>query len=462
MAIWDRYEQASTGYEVKAYIGDIWNVRGYCDDPLGGVYVTKEPVCKLLVTPLSVFINTNFSWDISQSMVQQGTLDTYDIDFDGPTSGGDISAAAWAGAKTGVNQYTSPGHYTIVAYVTDTIPEKSKEVRIPIVAIDGASESSGGADDYESLQRLYVGITDSGCWLRTATTAFAAANTGLSGADLNFREMVINPLTRDLGNANHHLVAATKNGVAYTFDGAANWLTVSKATLGDPVNTAGDGTPPVTADLDQIRVFFDPRLSQRVYCVRTKSNRAWLYYSDDYLASWNNVQIGNGPGSSLPEFFFPATLEGWIVGPDFGSAIAHDSGDGNTALGCAKVTPDFLSPTYTGEMQITLPAVVVGLGSFSYAYRTTVAGTSHAARFEFHDADGLVTFDAFTPATTTTWNVRTGTFPLGIFTKLVLRLGITSPASAPDLKWDDIKLTVDSSWNVTHSAGGIPGSILVP
>lgn len=287
MATWDRYKQPTTGLEVKSYLGDIFTVRSYCDDPQGDVFVSKEPVCKLLVTPLSVFINQNFTWDISDSVSSTGTIDTFDIDFDGATSGGDIVAGDWAvDPLTNTNQYTTAGHFTIVGSVTDTLGNKSKEIRIPVIAIDGTSELTE-----ESLQREYNGTTDSGCWILTPAVPPVASNTGLSGDDLKFRDMRVSPYTADDINGNHHIWAATKNGVAYSIDGAANWLTISKATLGDPKNTAGDGTPPVTADLDQIGISLDPQSSNRIYVMRTNATRTWIYWSNDYGVTWDNEQV---------------------------------------------------------------------------------------------------------------------------------------------------------------------------
>lgn len=455
MATWDRYKQATTGFETKSFLGDIFTIRSYCDDPLGGVFIAKEPVCKLLVTPLSVFINVNFSWDISQSVSATGTLDTYDIDFDGPTSGGDISSAAWAGAKTGTNQFTSKGHYTIVASVTDTLGKKSKEVRIPIVAIEGADEDSGADDDYNSLQRVYKGTTDSGCWIVTPTVAPYAANTGLSGDDLKFRDLAIDHETKDLIPALHFLVAATKTGVAYSVDGAANWLLISKAALGDPVNTAGDGTPPVTADLDQVGVAFDPKRPTRIYVLRTKSNRAWLYYSDNNLASWNNVQIGNGVGQ--PAYTFTGSLDGWVA-TTYGS-VAYDGADGSAALGCALVTPEVDGPVYRGWITVPLATPVVGIVTYSFAAKVT-AGTPFVTVL-LSGPGGIAQTTELTFATDSAWHILTGSFTYSggekRFDTLTLKLRING---ANTIRYDDVEI-LGGTFNVTHSAGGMPGKILI-
>lgn len=455
MATWDRYKQATTGFETKSFLGDIFTIRSYCDIHGGGVYDTKEPICKLLVAPLSVFINVDFSWDISQSGSESGTLDTYDIDFDGATSGGDISSAAWAGAKTGTNQFTSKGHYTIVASVTDTLGNKSKEVRIPIVAIDGADEDSGADDDYNSLQRVYKGTTDSGCWIVTPTVAPYAANTGLAGDDLKFRDLAIDHETKDLIPSRHFLVAAVKTGVAYSVDGAANWTLISKAALGDPVNTAGDGTPPVTADLDQVGVAFDPKRPTRIYVLRTKSNRAWLYYSDNNLASWNNVQIGNGVGQ--PAYTFTGSLDGWTA-ITWGS-VAYDGADGDAALGCMKVTPEVTFPTYSGWVTVPLASAVVGIVTYSIAVKAAVV--TPFVTIILSGPYSIAETPALTFPADSAWHTLTGTFVYAggekRFTQLTLKLRANG---ANWIKYDDVEI-LGGTFNVTHSAGGMPGRILI-
>lgn len=406
MATWDRYKQATTGFETKSFLGDIFTIRSYCDIHGGGVYVTKEPICKLLVAPLSVFINVNFSWDISQSGSESGTLDTYDIDFDGPTSGGDISSAAWAGAKTGTNQYTSAGHFTIVASVTDTLGKKSKEVRIPVIAIDGGDEG-----DEQSLQRIYIGTTDSGCWIMTPTVEPAPFNTGLSGDDLKFRQLKVSPYTADGDNSQHLLLAATKTGLAYSLDGAANWSLISKAALGDPKNTAGDGTPPVTADLDQIAVSFDPRDSRRWYAKRTNATRTWFYWSDDSGASWENEQVNR--------FGFDSTI---VILTGGGNALqfSHAKLDTDKSIALFDDAGSF------GARVIDISAGIA-LGALSSI--TGDSGDVDQADTDkaivAYNNSGTGTVRAFTVITTTITQQAATTFDTSVTSSQLVRVGIT-------------------------------------
>jgi hypothetical protein len=284
VATWDRYTQSPTGFEVELYGGAIFTPRSYCDDPdVGsvGIYVTKEPTCKLLMTPLVQFVSTNIAWDISQSISTTGTIDTYTIAFGG---GGvsDISGAAWSGAKTGTVQYNAVGTYTVEAYVTDLLGKNSKKARLTIQIV-------------APTERLYIGTTGSGVFVMNNGATPAASNTGLSGDDLKLRAIRPHPAYIALPAAQQHVWIATANGLAKSTDGAATWTTISQATLGAPANSAGDSPAPATADLDQIDLAFDPQDDRRVYLLRTLASpvkRAWLYVSDDYGATWSNTQVG--------------------------------------------------------------------------------------------------------------------------------------------------------------------------
>ena len=283
MATWDRYAATPTGVELRSRIGSKIAPRSYCDDPtLGaiGVYVTKEPFCKLKVTPTVQFTSVNVAWDISQSGSTTGTIDTFDIAFGG---GGpsDLSGQDWStDPKTGNVQYTSTGTYTITASVTDLLGAESKEAKVEVRIVE-----------FVALQRCYVFTTDGGLFILTPSGGPTAANTGLTGNHANFRGGHVHPAYSDLPVGQQHLWAATQDGVAYTVDGATGWSVIAKADLGTPENAAGDSPAPATADLDQIDLCFDPQDPNRVYLLRTTASRAWLYYSDDYGATWSNEQV---------------------------------------------------------------------------------------------------------------------------------------------------------------------------
>lgn len=282
MATWDRYKNKITSFETRSYLGPAFYIRSFCDDPTGTTYLSKPPVCKLKLTPVVQFATTNIAWDISGSASATGTIDTFDITWGGATDIGDLAAQDWsADPKTGNVQYDNTGTYTVIATVTDTLGKQSSPCKITVTIV-------------EREQRVYIGATDAGVFILTPDTLPAAANNGLSGDYLKIRALRAHPAYADLQTGQQHLWAATAGGVAYSIDGATNWTTISPDTLGAPANDAGDDPAPVTGDLDQIDLCFDPQNDRRVYLLRTTATRTWLYYTDDYGPTWNNEQVSNG------------------------------------------------------------------------------------------------------------------------------------------------------------------------
>ncbi len=288
MAIWDRYKTPTTGLEIIAQLGKNFNPRYYCDDTTGTVYVTKNPVAVLKLTPTVQFINTNVAWDVSQSVSATGTIDTYDLTFGGGGAS-DLLAQSFAGAKTGNVQYTSTGTFTVTLTVTDTgglVSAPAKQI-VNIVDIQGIS-------------KIYIATSDTGIFTYLPGGTPATANTGLSGGDLNVNSGKLNPNFAHLAVGQHHYWMCNDNGIAFSVDGCASYTKITKATLGNPTNTAGDGSPPDTDDLDEIAIAFDPQDIRRVYLLRVTDStwnasfdpRAFLYWTNDYGTSWTSFGIG--------------------------------------------------------------------------------------------------------------------------------------------------------------------------
>lgn len=241
------------------------------------------------MTPLPQFVNTNVAWDVSASRSSTGTIDTFDLTFGG---GGatDLTAQDWSvDPLTGNVQYTPEATYTATLTVTDTLGNISQPatVSVPIVDIVGIS-------------KVYIATSDTGIFTYLPGGSPATANTGLSGGDLNVNSGKLNPGFSQLPVGQQHYWFGNDNGIAFTTDGAATWTEISKATLGNPTNTAGDASPPTTTDLDEIALTYDPQDVRRVYCLRLTDStwnasndpRAFLYWSDDYGTTWSSFGIG--------------------------------------------------------------------------------------------------------------------------------------------------------------------------
>jgi hypothetical protein len=290
MATWDRYKTNTTGFETIAQKGKNFRPRFFCDDATGGVYTTKAPVAKLKMTPTVQFINTNIAWDVSASRTQSGTIDTFDLTFGGGGAS-DLTGQDWAvDPKTGNVQYTTVGRYTATLYVTDTLSNRSQPATVTIDIVDIA----------EGIAKLYIATDDTGIFTYTPGGSPAAANTGLSGGDLNVSSGRLNEHLENFPNDQQHYWQCNDNGLAYSVDGCATYTKVTKATLGDPTNTAGDVSPPDTDDLDEIAVAYDPFDIRRVYLLRvtdatwnaSNDPRVFLYWTDDYGVTWSSFGIG--------------------------------------------------------------------------------------------------------------------------------------------------------------------------
>ena len=176
--------------------------------------------------------------------------------------------------------YNAVGTYTVEAFVTDLLGTESQHCISTIEIV-------------ETEERAYVGSTDLGVFVMIDGATPVASNTGLSGDQLKLRALRLHPAYADLTGDQQHVWAATKDGVSYSTDGAANWVNISKATLGEPVNTVADSPAPVTADLDQLDICFCPQDQRRVYLYRftVTPKRVWEYVSDDYGLTWGNTQV---------------------------------------------------------------------------------------------------------------------------------------------------------------------------
>lgn len=288
MAEFDSYT-GSIDVSIKAERGKLWLPRFFCDDATT-VYTSKAPVAKLDMPPI-VFINTNLLADAGESSHATGTIDTFDLEFGGNSSISDVNDGVFS-TPTRTLQYTTIGEYEATLTVTDTLGLTSQPARVKIIVIDPKDIRAS---------RLYIATHNEGVWIYTKLAASpVAANTGLSGGDLNIASGILNPYTRFLPVENHHYWACTDNGVIYSTDGCATWNKIDTATLGNPTNTAGDTTHPTSDDLQQHAIRFDPSDDQKVYLLRStdstwnasNASRVYFYFSNDYGVTWNNIGIG--------------------------------------------------------------------------------------------------------------------------------------------------------------------------
>lgn len=289
MAAWDRYKTPTTGLEILAQKGKRFVPRFYCDDTTAIVYITKAPVAILKLTPNTQFINTNVVWDVSESVSATGTIDTFDLTFGGGGAS-DLTGQDWSvDPLTGNVQYTSTGTFTVTLYVTDTGNNRSQAAKQIVNIVD-----------IQGISKIYIATSDTGIFTYLLGGTPVTANTGLSGGNLNVSMGRLNPHYKHLPVGQQHYWFACDTGVIFSTNGASTYTKITKATLGDPTNTAGDGSPPDTDDLDEIAIAFDPQDIRRVYLLRVTDAtwnasfdpRAFLYWTDDYGVTWLSFGIG--------------------------------------------------------------------------------------------------------------------------------------------------------------------------
>ena len=288
MATWDRYLSNITGLEIKAQLGKKFTPRFFCDDPTGGVYVTKAPVAVLKLDPTVQFTNTNIAWDVSESDSATGTIDTFDLTFGGGGASNLTGQDFAIDPLTGNVQYTSTGEFIVTLVVVDTGGNQSQPAKQTVNIVD-----------IQGIGKVYISTSDSGIFTYVPGGTPTAANTGLSGGDLNTNDGRLNEHYENLSNSQHHWIT-NDNGLAFSVNGVSTYAKITKATLGDPTNTAGDASPPTTTDLDEISLGYCPQDINRVYLLRLTDStwnasfdpRAFLYWTNDYGATWLNFGIG--------------------------------------------------------------------------------------------------------------------------------------------------------------------------
>lgn len=246
-------------------------------------------MAKLIMTPQVQFINTNIAWDVQNSRSPTDSIDTFDLSFGGGGAS-DLAAQDWSvDPLTGTVQYNAVGRYTASLTVTDTTGNRSQPATVTIDIVD-----------VQGISKTYILTSDTGVFVYLPGGTPVTANTGLSGGDLNGNSGRLNPHFKNLPVGGQHYAGVNDNGFIISFDGAGTYTKVTKATMGDPTNTAGDASPPTTDDLDEIAIAFDPQDVRRIYVARFtdaawnagNDPRVYLYWSDDYAVTWSSFGVG--------------------------------------------------------------------------------------------------------------------------------------------------------------------------
>jgi len=236
-------------------------------------------------TPETQCTGVNVVFNIDNSYSPTGNLagQPWRIDF----GDGNFAAGNWGPPGNQNNAYAAAGIYTAEAYVTDTLGVRgSTEVTVEIVDC---------ANDTVLIEQMYALSQTTGPWLRDMTVAGVPAWVqhvdGLPAGSnwLNGRDLKIDPHRRHLPVTVRHVWIATQAGVAKSVDNMDHWTRLYDS-MPEPRNTAGDGVPPTKAGLDWYNITFDQQRKDTVYVLAGTATRAWVYWTEDGGATWDNWQ----------------------------------------------------------------------------------------------------------------------------------------------------------------------------
>jgi hypothetical protein len=281
-----RLQDRTQAYRFSCVIGKIAHFSFYCCDGAPVLGVDKPPVCIMSVTPETQCTGVNVTFDIANvpsSYSPTGSLvgGAWRIDY----GDGNFNAGVWGPPAPQGNVYVAAGIYTAEAYVTDTLGVRgTTEVTVEIV--DCAADSV-------LIEQMYALSQAAGPHVRDMTVtvpAWAQRIVGLAGTWLVGRDLKLDPHRKHLPFGSRHVWIATQAGPAKSVTDMDDWARLY-ALLPEPRNDAGDGVAPLKSDLDWYCVAFNPMHRDHVYILAGTATRAWVYFTLDGGATWDNWQV---------------------------------------------------------------------------------------------------------------------------------------------------------------------------
>lgn len=254
----------ATAWRFESQLGVVYTANFMCcSSPNSlGLDPGKEPVA--IISPLSPNPAT-----VGETINYAGTL-SYDPD-------GSVTGYAWlfeghtpasGTASSGTLNYGAAGTVTVQLIVTDGTGLKSSPARTELVI----------------KPPVYLGYiaTSTGVYFGDGTNPiiWTAKNTGLSGDDLIAYDVVIDPATQPLPEANKTVWRCSRGGIHGSIDGGATWVEKNPLTV---TNRWNDAIAPTVADLTFRQLLF---VGYRLYALATWQNgasawRSTLFYTDN-------------------------------------------------------------------------------------------------------------------------------------------------------------------------------------
>jgi PKD repeat protein len=285
-ALVTRLQDRIQAYRFNCVMGEVAAFKFYCCDNAPVLGVEKPPVCIMSVTPETQCTAVNVTFNIDASYSPTGNLagQPWRIDY----GDGGFAAGNWGPPGNQLYAYAAAGIYTAEAYVTDTLGVRgTTEVTVEVVAC---------ASDAVLIEQMYALSQTAGPHVRDMTVAvpaWAQRIVGLAGNWLNGRDLKLDPHRKHLPYGARHVWIATQAGVAKSTDDMANWSRLYNL-MNDPRNTAGDGVPPVKANLDWVCIAFNPLVRDEVYVLAYDTVapvRSFVYFTYDGGLTWDNWEV---------------------------------------------------------------------------------------------------------------------------------------------------------------------------
>jgi hypothetical protein len=253
----------ATAWKFETTLGPVFTPRFFCCDDPNSLSISggKEPVAIIDLDPNPSFTGDGILYTGTASYDPDGSITAYAWSFEGhsPSSGT---------ASNGTLSYATAGTYTIELTVTDGTGLQSNPARQELVVVAKyAHLLTGGSSG------VYYSDGNS-------PITWTAKNTGLSGNDLIVYDVIVEPSTSFLPDANKTIWRATTGGIQVSNDGGATWAEKVPGTVS---NAWADSPAPTVSDLTWRDLHFN---AGRLFAMATWQNgssawRSWIFYTDN-------------------------------------------------------------------------------------------------------------------------------------------------------------------------------------
>lgn len=256
----------ATAWKFETQLGPVFTPRFFCCNSPNTLSISdgKEPVAVIDLSETTAFTGDGITYTGTASYDPDGSITGYAWSFESHTP-------ASGTASSGTLQYNTAGTYTIELTVTDGTGLQSSPARVELVIVAKYAHVLTGGDN----GGVYYSDGQS-------PITWTAKNTGLSGNDLVVYDVLVDPTTISLSDAQKTIWRATAGGIQVSNDGGSSWAEKNPGTVS---NFWSDSPAPTVGDLTWRDLHFN---SGRLFAMATWQNgssewRSWIFYTDDAI-----------------------------------------------------------------------------------------------------------------------------------------------------------------------------------